>query len=146
MNTLKRFTQSVTAILVMLLVVVVGSVLAIAMNASGLTRLIDGLADVSTSWFWITMIGSRWLFGAIWAIAVWVASKELKEEGWFWFAKPEPMSRWDLDQAAKDRARIDKSLEVLTITFAIFIVGFLAFVFSEAMIRLWLGTLPSYFQ
>lgn len=131
----KRFTQSITGILVVTIVLVTAVVIGKGMEATGLIASIDRSYSNRT-WFWAMMVVSRLLFALVWGAGDYFLVNVLSVANWLWF-KPEK-KRYSYGEPEEER---DKSSEI--VAYVVLLV--FAFLVAEFAIRLISHTNPPYF-
>jgi len=127
MYSVKRFTQSVTWILVLIIVALSGYLVGLLFNVVGLTKLIDSLWGM-TSWFWLTLVASRLAVAAIWGFGDFFFIRRLHKGGWFWFKESN-------ENHSYSTFRVDKSGWIILCIISLAAMITLSFVFGELAIR-----------
>jgi len=126
---LKRLTQSVTAILVVVIVVATAFVMGKILDVTGVTDMIDSLWSISNTAFLVALLISRWAFAAVWALSDYHLIRWLHRTGWFWFPPDRP-TYYEEDPI------IDKSGLILGVIGGILGSGLVCFLAAEIVIRL----------
>lgn len=136
MNKLKEITQSISRIIMGLLLMGILAAVTQTMLASGLVDWVDNLYRANEFYaFWIAMIISRGAMVAItWALTLWIVGK-LLDHGYLWIkSSPELKQKRDNDQ---DK---DKSAQFIGY---LLIYGYYL-VTAELLIRAFSGVVPIY--
>ena len=136
MKGIKRFTQSITLLIVIpFTVFLIPWAIAKLLQLIGLWSAVDNLFPQYLGWFWSVFIATRYIFAAAWGLLGHLFIKYGKKYGFFWFEKNNSYDGYH-------KSTVDKSWEIFMIIF----VAALVLVIAELAIYLSTGMVPPFSQ
>ena len=134
---IKKFTQSITTILVVVLTLAFTFTVARIMQVTGLVGLIDSLYQNQPTWFWVTLVASRLIYVLLNGFGLDYLIGWLEDNEFFWFKKSKPIH--ELSESEDNR---DMSGYYIAVT--LFLVALI--IIAEIVVRIITGVDAPYYQ
>lgn len=136
MKGLKRFTQSITMIIVIpITVFFIPWIMARLLQLTGFWSVIDSLFPEHLWWYWSIFIITRYAFAGVWYFFGHFFVKYGRKYNFFWFEENDPYHTYR-------KPTVDKSWEIFVIAF----IAVIVLVIAELAIYLSTGLIPPFSQ